>query len=777
MKDFFRNILTIVFASFLSFSCSVNDNKRADMASAGKVLSRTDLDKFQQQFYLGSHLCREPMPPMDELKHDMEILKTNGFNMIKLQEQWANNEPEEGNYDFSKYEELISYAKKLGMYVYLGLTMEQAPAWLYKKYPDCRMVGIDGTPIVYEAQSPMPADGKPGPCFDHPGAKTAQKKFIHALVKALGKYDNVLVWNTWQEVGYWSERLVGQKVCYCKYTMNAFRNWLKGKYGSLENLNKQWNTYYAQWDYISPSRNYKQRIGIPQNVNWDYFMDNVKISNTLKERAADIREVDSLNRPVFCHLGEWNYGSGKDWNYARSQDFLGSSSYPASNWGEFNDWDDENFKNGDKSNEYKAKLDEMWRMLALRFDYLRSCNKQGHPVWAAEFQGGPVSTGFHKGRVPSADDMRRWMLTAIGSGVNTISFWVTRAEIMAAETNGFSLLDSEGDSTERLQEASRLGKALIKHADIFGRPSWAGAKVAIFVNEDNFQFCVNMPRAVEHLEFSTRGWHRLLWDAGIPVDFIAASSLNEIDLNKYNAIIMPFPVSISDSILDKLSAYVKKGGNLISEAGVARFNENAYSNRGEISKAASELFGVKQTGFTMVREPGNETRWSPAARTWGEFLDAAVLTGKNELEGLKTPANVYIQTYDTVDSKPCLSYKEKIAGTVKNYGKGRAWLLGTYIGHNGTAYRNENTTQFVKSLMKKCNVFPEHKGKLLVRKRAIKGNEAWIITNTTNQKVTEQIDAGEWKNATTVFDEPVEIKNKTITISLGSLDVSIVLVQ
>src|SRR6476469_3677292 len=82
----------------------------------------------QRHFFLGSHLAREPMPSMDELKRDMETLKRNGFNLVKLQEQWAVDEPEEGQFDFSKYEELIGHAKSLGMYVYLGITCEQAPA-------------------------------------------------------------------------------------------------------------------------------------------------------------------------------------------------------------------------------------------------------------------------------------------------------------------------------------------------------------------------------------------------------------------------------------------------------------------------------------------------------------------------------------------------------------------------------------------------------------------------------------------------------------------------
>jgi len=748
-----------------------NSNDPADWV-ASPILEQLD-----ETFLLGSHLAREPMPPFEELKRDMETLKKNGFNLIKLQEHWAIDEPEEGQYDFSKYEALIEHAKSLDMYVYLGLTCEQAPVWLFEKYPDCRMVGRNGLPISHEAQATYPADGKPGPCFDHPGAMAAQRKFIKKLVEALGKYDNVLVWNTWQEIGYWPDRLVGQPVCFCDNTMKAFRDWLKDKYGTLEELNKEWNTNYARWEYVRPNRNYRQRFTIPQDVNWHYYMDNVNIPHVLSERAEVIRETDQLQRPIFTHLGDWTYGSGKDWKYARTQDFLGSSSYPASNWGEFDEWDDINHRADGVPDRYESLLNEMWRMLAVRFDYLRSCNVPGRPVWSAEFQGGPVSTGFHKGRVPSAEDMRRWMLTSVGSGVTTICFWVTRAEIAAHEINGFSLLDSVGDSTERFQEAARIGNALKKHQDIFAKPSWGGADVAILVNENNYQLCANMLNGGKHLEFSTRGWHRLLWEAGIPVDFVAASVFEEIDLLEYKAIIAPFPISISDEILHQLSHYVESGGNLISEAGVARISENSYSNRGEISKAASKLFGAKPTSFTMVREPDGQRRWSPWDRTWGEYLEATSLVGVGELKGVETPANVYIQTFDNVDSTPCLVYDDAIAGTMRQHGKGKAWLLGTYVGHNGTAYRNEETAKFVESLMKCCGITPEHAGNLLVRKRHIEGKEAWIVTNPTDQSITEKLDVGKWSTATDLFDHPLDIVDKSLTLSVDSLDVKVVLLN
>lgn len=140
-------------------------------------------EMFAGVFPLGSHLCREPMPLMSEMENDIENLKKHGYILIKLQENWAIDEPLEGYCDFSKYEELIDYAAKLDLGVYLGLTCEQVPAWLWRKYPDCRMVGRNGLPIFYEAQTTLPADGKPGPCYDHPGSMADQLRFIERFTE------------------------------------------------------------------------------------------------------------------------------------------------------------------------------------------------------------------------------------------------------------------------------------------------------------------------------------------------------------------------------------------------------------------------------------------------------------------------------------------------------------------------------------------------------------------------------------------------------------------
>lgn len=732
-------------------------------------------NKFATLFPVGSHLCREPMPSMQEMKKDMETLKKNGFNLIKLQENWAIDEPLEGCYDFSKYQELIEYADRLEIGVYLGLTCEQAPNWLWQKHPDSRMVGRNGLPVAYQAQTTLPADGKPGPCYDHAGAMSDQLRFIRKLVDTLGKYENIVVWNTWQEIAYWSENIIGQHVCYCENTLEHFRRWLKEKYGNLDKLNNNWNSRYMDWRHILPER-LSGKICVSNDIEWKYFMDNIQIGYVLKSRAQVIRETDPIKRPVFAHKGAPVIGSGVDWTYSGCQDFLGSSCYPA--WSTGHGWDD--IKQRKTMEREDALTAEIWEGVALKYDYIRSCNGRNKPVWAAEFQGGPVSTGFHLGRIPTGEDIRRWMLTAVGSGVTAISFWVTRAEIMAAEMNGFGLLNSEGDTSERLEEAGRVGQALNRHADIFAEPGRSSVQAAILINEWNYQLCMSLVQGGDNLPYSIRGWYRIFWDAGIPVDFIEASQLDEEFVKDYKVIVLPFPLSISEEIANKLKKYVVQGGNLISEACPGRLNECGFANRGELSPLLRELFGVRQNSLKMVREPEGGMRWSPQERTWGEYLEPTMLEGTGMFEGMKMRANIYIQTFMCENgSIPVLNFGSTAAATVRNVGDGNAWLIGTFAGHNGTAYRDADTRAFILKLLNKCGVAAEHQGKLLLRKRISSSckKEAWLFTNPSEEEITESIDLREWDRVEDLMGDKLETGGGYVALKVKGLEVRGLIVE
>ena len=755
-------ILAALFTALLFSGCS-NQPKETEFKLNGAKLPDT--------FILGTHLCRVPAPDVKEMLADMDNLKEHGFNMIKIQTHWAIDEPLEGKYEFARYDTLIQHAKELGMYVYMGFTIEQAPAWLYSKYPDCRMVGRNGLPVKYETQYTVPADGKPGPCFDHPVAMMKMKDYIHAYVKHFSVYDNILVWNTWQEIGYWAEGFMGSNVCYCENSQKHFRKWLNEKYGSLENLNKSWGANFGDWDQVGPHRG--SPIGLPADKDFRYFMDNDYVAQTLQARYQAIKEADPMKRVVFAHKGGAIVGSGQDWTYARCEDFMGSSNYPA--WSSFREWDDHHQSREYPPKKYESLYSEMWSTLALNFDYIRSANPDNNPVWAAEFQGGPVGSDFQKGRVPAATDIRRWMLTAMSCGVSTISFWVTRAEIIAQENNGFSLLDSKGNTTERYEEASRIGKLLRENSDLFAQPTRQKSKVGIIINEDNYQFCRSFYGTDRHLYNSVRGWYHILWRSGYPVDFVNITDVDAKTAGQYKALILPFPLELSDKLALQLKDYTSAGGNLICEGAAGRINENSLAVRGEMSPVIAEMAGVRQKSFIEVREPNNEQRWTPRERTWGEFGPVTYLEGTGEFKGLKTLANFYLQTFECNGGTPIFKAGDDVAACENRVGKGRIWLLGTFIGHNGTAYFTPSVLELCDKFMQLSGVPPQKIGNLLVQKRISGNKEAWIITNPTNADISEKLDVSGMKNPEVLIGDKWEIKNNLAKIKVNSLDIIVVI--
>lgn len=42
------------------------------------------------------------------------------------------------------------------------------------------------------------------------------------------------------------------ELCYCRHSLEAFRAWLRDSYGTLESLNRQWDTAYGAWEDVVP---------------------------------------------------------------------------------------------------------------------------------------------------------------------------------------------------------------------------------------------------------------------------------------------------------------------------------------------------------------------------------------------------------------------------------------------------------------------------------------------------------------------------------------------
>ena len=719
-------------------------------------------------FPFGAHVYREPCLDLDGVLRDLPLIKAYGFNMIKIQEHWSADERREGEYDFSRVEQVVKRADELDLGVYLGLTMEQAPAWVWRKYPDCHFVYADGRRHNQPTQYTIPMDGKPGPCWDHPGVREAATRFIAELARTLGRHRNIWAWNTFQEIGFWPNTAGKLGFCYCPHTLARFREWLREQYGSLEALNASWQINYAEWDEVEPPR---REEPLAPFIDWRYFMDDVYMARQLEFKTEALRENDPYKRPVFSHADTPRVGSGAEWAWARAGDFFGTSNYPK--WNNGHPWDEP------INSQAAARRNEIWEEMMLCTDLARSCNGRDRALWGAEFQGGPISTSLHYGRKPTPNDLRVWMLSGLAAGMTGISFWNHRVERFWKEANGFGLLDPLGDSSERMTAVSEIGKAIQRHGAFFAQAQPPRAELALLVNEHThhfFQACNG--DVIRHYAYNMRGHYARLWRLGIPVDFVDAHQVEAGELAHYRAAILTMPLSLDAAYFAHLVAFAEAGGTLIAEACPGRWDKCGWATTTQMADGAEALFGAKHQDLVMVKEPGERQRWMPEVRHFGEFDPPTMLDGCGHYADMKLRANFYLQTLDPSDGEIILQAGDNAAGVMKRVGKGKGVLLGSFFGFSALAYDDDDGDAFFAALLAEAGVMLDSCGSLLRRRRELDGAQAWFLINPGEQAVAETIGKAGFHQVQDLLGDSLIAQTETdFTIRVAGVNLACLLLE
>ena len=150
-------------------------------------------------FIYGTQFYRPPNPPKDQRKQDLENIKKLGFNIIKIFAEWNWINHYEDKYDYEELIEIILEAKKLDITIDINIRIEQAPCWVAEKYPDSYYIDSNDRKVELQARSNTPTGGWPGLCLDHPGARKEAGKFLKQCALNLGKYENVKIFDCWNE--------------------------------------------------------------------------------------------------------------------------------------------------------------------------------------------------------------------------------------------------------------------------------------------------------------------------------------------------------------------------------------------------------------------------------------------------------------------------------------------------------------------------------------------------------------------------------------------------
>jgi beta-galactosidase len=595
-------------------------------------------------FPFGSQYYRAPSPPESDWERDLSSFARHGFNTIKFWVQWRWNNPDEGRYYFDDIDRLMELASRNKLRVMLNTIFDVAPAWIYKKYPDASMVTLSGRRIGPQTQ-PHRQIGGLGYCFNHDGIREHFFAFLRETIRRYADHPALEIWNVGSEPELTSSmaemRLyadnaekMGDMLCYCHTCENKFKRWLAEKYIDIDSLNRSWNRNYSTFDDVELP---KTRNTFNDVIDWRMFFVHT-LGENVRRRFETAKEVDNGRHPLMCHhvfiQGFPVTSTASDpWNVGRFGDLHG-----------FTQMDD-----------------------PMMCDILRSCAKD-KPVISAEML---MLMGYTLDLPKPIDmnDIKRNVFTGIAANLKGFIFWQYRPELLGREAPTWGLTYLDGSETPWLKSFSEVGRVLQKHAGFLCNAEPRKAEVALLYSPENQIFAWASTGNEKNATDSLLGYHKALYERNINVDFIHPVEFGENILDRYRVLIVPFPYVLNAEIAERIHKWVREGGVLIGECYFGGWDrENGAHHTAVPGYGLHELFGVRQS-IVAPSDPDNPVTIEPSA----------LLPAQEQIGTVR--GSIVGETYFVDNADILATYASgEPAVTAASFGKGKAILIGSYIG-------------------------------------------------------------------------------------------------
>jgi len=531
------------------------------------------------RFVFGVQYLRGETPERTDWARDLENIRRLGFNIVRAWLVWGTLEPAEGDIDFGYLEEFARLAEENRLDVIWLFHMHGAPEWAIRKFPHAYYVNSKGLPFEPAARPNTPTGGWPGLCPDHEDARAASYRFIEKVTRFLDGFKATAYYEPMNEPHMWIDFEQNEIHCYCQATRAAFREWLKGRYKSLDALNRAWGRRHSSWEDVRP----------PHWVNnsyldwYDWRLFTVEnLAAELERRSELIRS--NTSRPVIAH--SWGGGSlcqnlpamaFDDWRNARIFDLWGYSAFPAGS--------------------------EDSVALAMGTDAVRSA-AGGKTIWQSELGSGENGGGVNRSPRNPVPLQKSLTWETIAHGAKGVLYWQYRKERHGTELGGCGLVSSSGTFTEMTEGVASVCAVLQRHAPLFNRARVLPPQVGVLFSFRSFLVPWVSQKHSRLPYDSTLGYYRCLWELGIPVRFLHEEFATEGELEGLKAIILPFALAPDPSFLKLLKPFIEAGGTVLADPYFAAMDGRMWLDRRLPGAGFAEIFGLEHFDIeTISGEP------------------------------------------------------------------------------------------------------------------------------------------------------------------------------
>lgn len=574
--------------------------------------------------------------PEDTWEHDLEMLEDAHINEVTINVfSWALLQPAEDRYDFGMLDKIVALLVKHRFNIVMATGTAALPGWMVRRHPEVIRTEQNGARHVF--------GGRHNFCPTSPYFRKVSRALAAHVAERYAGTPGLVTWHVCNEYGG------GGGLCYCEQCAESFREWLKAKYGTVENLNQAWcanfwsHTIY-DWADVVPPVSYGDGIGdakcVISGLQMDYrrFQSQAQLECYKNERDA-IREYDATT-PITTNL----MGTFKDLDYfewAKEMDMVSWDNYPGM----------------DTPPSYTAMCHDLMRGIGGNKPFMLMEQTPNQQNW------------FPFCKVKRPGEVRKLSWQAVAHGADTVQFFQMKQSIGGCERFHGAVIAHDGTEESRVfKETAALGEELDRIGmRIMG--SRIESHVAIMFDWQSYwslEGCVG-PTAGFNYPNEVHRFYRALWRRNVPVDFIESTASLD-DLKKYDLVIAPALITVLPGVAETLESYVANGGSFITGYMAGIHDEHDLVVPGGYPGKLRKLMGV-----------------------WVEEIDALAPDETIEVHGdaVDAKGETVASVIHREGAERLASYggNEFYAGhsalTVNTYGKGRAYFVGTPLDETG----------------------------------------------------------------------------------------------
>lgn len=539
--------------------------------------------------------------PESQWARDMANIRKLHMEFIHMGEfAWAFMEPSEGKFDFAWLDRNIELAAQNGLKVILCTPSATPPVWLARTHPEILMVDANGRTIDHGSRE----QGD----WSSPVYREYVTKINTQLAQRYGHDKRVWGWQIDNELSHY-----GKRFSYSQAATLKFREWLREKYGTVAQLNKDWGAAFWSQRYSS--------------------FDDITIPN------AEVLVADPSPHAVLDF---------RRWFAHEAADYIGMQASTLRRYSE-NQWITTNFmamhEDVDPSLSQKSLDVFSWThypvhgnanegplgfrlgsaaVMSFMHDFMRSFNGLSGPM---ELQPGQVNWG-EINPWPQPGAIHMWLLRAFGAGARFVCTYRYRQPLFGSELYHKGLAETDGvtPSPGGLEYAQAMSDilALRKQYDPKATEpaAYAARRTAFLIHYDNRWDIGNHPQTTRwNTEDHWMKYYRALKTMGAPVDVLTPDR----DYSRYPFVVAPAYQLVDSDLVARWTQYVQNGGHLILTARTGEKDPHGQLWEGPWAQPILPLIGARIPIYDLLPEHvngrvtagGRSYEWG----SWGEILE------------------------------------------------------------------------------------------------------------------------------------------------------------